>query len=173
MARWQWSAPERAAGASAMWGGRRSSGAVLAGAGRRGREREAARARQRRWQRRVTMGGRRREAARGREAGEPRSRAGGGDRPGQEGRGWARWDWRRGADGVTGGGTRLVAAMRPAGVGHVRRGAEGKFRVRDGGDPEFRGGGLFIEVEGARKLQMRCGLRPRDRDRTTEMMERS
>ena len=26
--------------------------------------------------------------------------------------------------------------------------------------------GIFMEVGGARKLQMRCGFRPRDRDRT-------
>ena len=28
------------------------------------------------------------------------------------------------------------------------------------------GGGLFIDIEGARSIQMRCGFRPRDRDRT-------
>ena len=42
------------------------------------------------------------------------------------------------------------------GYGHVRR--------RRGDFLGFRGGSLYIEVEGARKLQMRCGLRPRDRD---------
>ena len=33
------------------------------------------------------------------------------------------------------------------------------------------GEGLFIGIGGARRVQMRCGFRPRDRDRTTKMME--
>ena len=32
--------------------------------------------------------------------------------------------------------------------------------------PRISGSALFIEVEGARKLPMECGFRPRDRDRT-------
>ena len=35
------------------------------------------------------------------------------------------------------------------------------------------GGGLVLYVEGARRVQMRSGFRPRDRDRTTESMEGS
>ena len=45
---------------------------------------------------------------------------------------------------------------------------EGETRVSSG----FRGRDLYIEVEGARKLQMRYGFRPRGRDRTLYMMER-
>ena len=47
----------------------------------------------------------------------------------------------------------------------------GIFRVRGEMDPGLKWRGLFIEVEGARKLQMRCSFQPRDRDRMTEMME--
>ena len=42
----------------------------------------------------------------------------------------------------------------------------GIFRVRGEMDPGLKWRGLFIEVEGARRVQMRCGLRPRDHDRT-------
>ena len=45
------------------------------------------------------------------------------------------------------------------------------FRVRGGGDPGYFEGDLFIGIEGARRVQMRCGFRLRDRDRTTERME--
>ena len=37
--------------------------------------------------------------------------------------------------------------------------------------PGFSWRDLYIEVGGVRRLQMRCGFRPRDRDRTTERME--
>ena len=37
-------------------------------------------------------------------------------------------------------------------------------------DPKMEGG-LFIGISGARRVQMRCGFRPCDRDRKTEMME--
>ena len=36
---------------------------------------------------------------------------------------------------------------------------------------EFWGRNLYIEVEGARSVQMGCGFRPHDRDPTTESME--
>ena len=45
------------------------------------------------------------------------------------------------------------------------------FRVRGRMNREFRRGVVYIGIEGARRVQMRCGFRPRDRDRTTEMME--
>ena len=34
------------------------------------------------------------------------------------------------------------------------------------GTANFREGGVYIGIEGARSVQMRCGFRPRDRDRT-------
>ena len=37
--------------------------------------------------------------------------------------------------------------------------------------PENSEGEVFIWVEGARSVQMRCDFRPRDRDQTTERME--
>ena len=49
--------------------------------------------------------------------------------------------------------------------------AEREIRDSGSGDPGMKWRGLYIGVEGARKLQMRCGLRPRDRDRTVYMME--
>ena len=40
------------------------------------------------------------------------------------------------------------------------------FRARGRRDPGFEEGVLYIEVEGARKLQMRCSFRPCNRDQT-------
>ena len=54
----------------------------------------------------------------------------------------------------------------PARADIVQRRRDGILRVLGEEDPGFSGRGLFIDVEGARKLQMRCGLRPRDHDRT-------
>ena len=65
-----------------------------------------------------------------------------------------------------------AAARTLSGVGGFVRWREGRdFRVRGEMDPRLKWRDLFIEVEGARRVQMRCGFRPRDRDRTTEMME--
>ena len=41
----------------------------------------------------------------------------------------------------------------------------------EGRPVNFIGGVIFIGIEGARRVQMRCGFWPRDRDRKTEMME--
>jgi len=54
--------------------------------------------------------------------------------------------------------------VRPKTYMSGRRSAD--FRVWGRRDPGFGMRGLYIGVEGARELQMRCGLRPRDRDRT-------
>ena len=57
-------------------------------------------------------------------------------------------------------------AISSARDGRVRQRRERIFRVRDEMEPGLKWRGLFIEVEGARRVQMRCGFRPRDRDRT-------
>ena len=73
-----------------------------------------------------------------------------------------------GADRMTSGSLRVAAGgggeASDAG-GHVRRGARRISRVRVGRDPGFSGRGLYIGIEGARRVQMRCGFRPRDHDR--------
>ena len=60
---------------------------------------------------------------------------------------------------------RVAAQRRPADGGHVRRRRE-RFLGFRGGRRSEKGGDLFIAIEGARRVQMRCGFRPRDRDRT-------
>ena len=71
------------------------------------------------------------------------------------------WQGRRGGGvDASAGGQTCPAARR-----EVRSRVSGK-------DPKTKKKDLFIEVEGARRVQMRCGFRPRDRDRTTEGMER-
>ena len=52
------------------------------------------------------------------------------------------------------------------GADFVRRGAvDEELGFREEGEGDFLGV-LYIEVEGARSVQMRCGFRPRNRDRT-------
>ena len=104
----------------------------------------------------------------------------------EAGRRWRRWPrWasgaRRGPPGPAAeeGGDGPRGAPRLAGGGGGRclagdgrvRPARGVFLGFRGGDPRFGMRGLYIGIEGARRVQMRCGFRPRDRDRTTEMME--
>ena len=110
------------------------------------------------------------ERGAGVEASRWRNGGGRGDNSGPRGlyagrAGRARW---RSAGGHVSRSDRLGAAARfcPLGGRHVRWRRERVFRVSGEEDPGFGYGGLFIEVEGARKLRMRCGLRPRDRDRT-------
>ena len=57
----------------------------------------------------------------------------------------------------------------PAGGGHVRRRGSGGdvFFLGFRGEGEIRKRrGVYIGIEGARRVQMRCGFRPRNRDRT-------
>ena len=67
----------------------------------------------------------------------------------------------------------VAAAVDASGrVGQCPAGARGFLGFR--GEGEIRKtGGLFIGIGGARRVQMRCGFRPRDRDRTLYMMEKA
>ena len=95
----------------------------------------------------------------------------------RRGSGWLRRG-RRGAAGLRGlgGGEGRLRRRDSASGGFVRPGrtmsgaARRISRVSDEGDPDF-GGILFIEVEEARRVQMRCGFHPHDCDRTTESIE--
>ena len=100
--------------------------------------------------------------------------------------------WRRAAASVGGGGAmqagRAGCGPQRAGWGDEAGAGGGEWRSATGqrrGWPDmsggggyeilgfrgrrpgiWNGGGLFIGIEGARRVQMRCGFRPRDRDRT-------
>ena len=92
-------------------------------------------------------------------AGPGLSRAGGGGRRSGHGGATCRV--------VDGGGGRW--RTRPAGGGHVRRRGSGgdDFFLGFRGEGEIRKRrGVYIGIEGARRVQMRCGFRPHDRDRT-------
>ena len=131
----------------------------------------AARARGGAWQRRwgpaVARGGRRAAGRRARRRTEEAggrarvglggparaSRAGGGRRRrADRWRPWSGWRWRRTLSGF--------ARTRP------ERRIWDFFRVRGERIREFRMEGVYIGLEGARRVQMRCGFWPRDRDRT-------
>ena len=75
------------------------------------------------------------------------------------------------------GGATWQRAIRPGTAadasGPIRTCPAARRGVRLGFRPEFRGRDLFIGVEGARSVQMRCSFHPHDRDRTTESMEGS
>ena len=52
-------------------------------------------------------------------------------------------------------------------AGHVRHAVDvsgGARRKKTKVSSEFRMGEIFIGIEGARRVQIRCGFRPRDRD---------
>ena len=52
------------------------------------------------------------------------------------------------------------------GGGCVRRRREELDLGLGGEEPWISEGGVYIGISGARRVQMRCGFRPRDRDRT-------
>ena len=70
----------------------------------------------------------------------------------------------RGGAGMAGGSVSGAGGQCPA--ARMERGYGLEEGIR-----EFREGGVYIGIEGARNVQMRCGFRPHDRDQTTEMME--
>ena len=150
---------------------------VVAGGGRRGQEAAAGGAAGSAWGS-AAMAARRARPVRASCGGaaEGRHQAGGGRRRG------ARPGRRRGRAGLgplraaaAAGGGRHVAhpgwAAVAADVVRLRPDTSGAadlgiFRVSGEGNREFGMGCVYIGIGGARRVQMRCGFRPRDRDRT-------